>query len=303
MLWAWRMDPAIILPLVATGLIYGAGVRRCRQIHGLGGFPRWRVLFFGAGLAVTYGALQSPIDAKADLLFSVHMVQHMLLTMVAAPLLVLGTPVTLALRASSPQARRRVLLPILNSRAVRIVANPFVGWSVFILVLWGSHFTNLFQAAIRNDGVHALEHVAYLVSAMLFWLPVVGLDPIPSRLSHPARLFYLFLAMPQMAFLGLAIYSSDHLLYPYYATVAGANAASALADQHLAGVVMWEGGMILMVLALALVLLDWVRRDEQEARRADERATRAGLLGTSGGGGPVSATATRRVGEKGSGPR
>jgi putative copper resistance protein D len=266
------MDPAITLPLVVTGLIYGAGVRRCRQIRGLGGFPRSRVLFFGAGLAVTYVALQGPIDAQADLLFSVHMVQHLLLTMVAAPLLVLGTPVTLALRASSPRARRRVLLPILKSRAVRVVANPLVGWSVFILVMWGSHFTSFYEAAIRNDGVHALEHVAYLVSAMLFWLPVVGLDPIPSRLSHAARLLYLFLAMPQMAFLGLAIYSSDHLLYQHYATVAGATSASALADQHLAGVVMWEGSMLLMVLALAAVLLDWMRRDEQAAARADERA-------------------------------
>lgn len=272
LLWAWRMDPAITLPLVVTGLIYGAGVRRCRQIRGLGGFPRSRVLFFGAGLAVTYVALQGPIDAQADLFFSVHMVQHLLLTMVAAPLLVLGTPVTLALRASSPRARRRVLLPILKSRAVRVVANPLVGWSVFILVMWGSHFTSFYEAAIRNDGVHALEHVAYLVSAMLFWLPVVGLDPIPSRLSHAARLLYLFLAMPQTAFLGLAIYSSGHLLYPSYATVAGATSASALADQHLAGVVMWEGSMVVMVPALAAVLLDWMRRDEQAAARADERA-------------------------------
>ncbi len=278
---AWRMDPAITLPLVGTGLIYGASVRRCWRVHGLEAFPRSRVLFFGAGLAVTFVALQGPIDAKADLFFSVHMVQHMVLIMMAAPLLVLGTPVTLALRASSPRTRHRALLPILNSRAVRIGANPLVGWSVFILVLWGSHFTSLYEAAIRNDGVHAFEHVAYLVSALLFWLPVVGVDPIPSRLSHPARLLYLFLAMPQTAFLGLAISSSDHLLYPHYAAVSGATTASALADQHLAGAVMWEGGMILMVLALAFVLLDWMRRDEQAARRADERAARTGVLGTS----------------------
>lgn len=284
MLWAWRMDPAITLPLVVTGLIYGAGVRRCRQIRGLGGFPRSRMLFFGAGLAVTYVALQGPVDDKADALFSVHMVQHMLLVMVAAPLFVLGTPVTLALRASSRRVRRRVLLPILHSRAVRILTKPIVCWSVFMFVLWGSHFTGVYDLAIRNDGAHALEHVAYLVSAMLFWLPVVGLDPIPSRLSHAARLFYLFLAMPQTAFLGLAIYSSDHLLYQHYATVAGATSASALADQHLAGVVMWEGSMVLMVPALALVLLDWMRRDEQEARRADERAARAGRAGIVGGG-------------------
>jgi len=203
------------------------------------------------------------------------MLQHMLLTMVAAPLIVLGAPVTLALRASSPGTRRRILVPILNSRMARIAANPLVAWSLLFVVLWASHLTSLYEAAMLNGGLHALEHVAYLGTAVLFWWPVVGLDPIPSRISHPARILYLFLAMPPMAFLGLAIYSSDHLLYPYYATVPGATIASALADQHLAGAIMWEGGVFVVVPALALVLLDWMRRDEREAERTEERAARA----------------------------
>jgi cytochrome c oxidase assembly factor CtaG len=270
---SWRLDPPVVVGLFGIGLVYVEATRRLKRISA--GFPRSRGRCFLAGLAVAYLALQGPIDAGATVLLSVHMLQHMLLTMVAAPLIVLGAPVTLALRASSPGTRHRILLPVLNSPMAQIVANPLVAWSLLFVVLWASHLTSLYEAAIQNPGLHALEHLAYLGSAVLFWGPVVGLDPIPSRISHPARILYLFLAMPPMAFLGLAIYSSDHLLYAYYATVPGATIASALADQHLAGALMWEGGMFVVVPALAFVLLDWMRRDEREAERTDERAARA----------------------------
>jgi len=269
---SWRLDPPVVVGIFGIGLVY---VEAARRLKIGAGFPRSRERCLLAGLAVAFLALDGPIDAGASGLLSVHMVQHMLLTMVAAPLIVLGAPVTLALRASSPGTRRRILVPILNSRMARILANPLVAWSLLFVVLWASHLTGLYEAAMLNRGLHALEHVAYLGTAVLFWWPVVGLDPIPSRISHPARILYLFLAMPPMAFLGLAIYSSDHLLYPYYATVPGATITSALADQHLAGAIMWEGGVFVVVPALALVLLDWMRRDEREAERTEERAARA----------------------------
>jgi cytochrome c oxidase assembly factor CtaG len=268
---SWRLDPPVVVEIFGIGLVY---VEAARRLKIGAGFPRSRERCLLAGLAVVFLALDGPIDAGASGLLSVHMVQHMLLTMVAAPLIVLGAPVTLALRASSPGTRRRILVPILNSRMARILANPLVAWSLLFVVLWASHLTSLYEAAMLNRGLHALEHVAYLGTAVLFWWPVVGLDPIPPRISHPARILYLFLAMPPMAFLGLAIYSSDHLLYPYYATVPGATIASALADQHLAGAIMWEGGVFVVVPALALVLLDWMRRDEREAERTEERAAR-----------------------------
>jgi putative copper resistance protein D len=269
---SWRLDPPVVVGIFGIGLVY---VEAARRLKIGAGFPRPRERCFLAGLVVVFLSLDGPIDAGASGLLSVHMLQHMLLTMVAAPLVVLGAPVTLALRASSPGTRRRILVPILNSRMARIAANPLVAWSLLFVVLWASHLTSLYEAAMLNRGLHALEHVAYLGTAVLFWWPVVGLDPIPSRISHPARILYLFLAMPPMAFLGLAIYSSDHLLYPYYATVPGATIASALADQHLAGAIMWEGGVFVVVPALALVLLDWMRRDEREAERTEERAARA----------------------------
>jgi putative copper resistance protein D len=197
------------------------------------------------------------------------MVQHLLLTMVAAPLLVLGAPVTLGLRASSPAFRHRWLLPLLRSWPVRLLSVPVVSWAQFALVLWASHFSPLYEAAVRSDGVHALEHLLYVASAVLFWSPVVGIDPSPKRLTHPARLLYLFLAMPQASFLGLAMWGATRVLYPSYQAALGP--AAALDDQHLAGTIMGSAGMLVMVPALGLVFLDWLQREEREAARIDAR--------------------------------
>ena len=222
---AWRLDPLIVGGLVSAALLYIEGVSRVKRAAEANGFPRRRVFYFMSGLIVVFVALQGPIEVRADARFSVHMVQHVLLAMVAAPLLLLGTPVTLALRACSARTRRRVLVPFLRSRAVAVLTQPLVGWSVFVVVIWGSHYTALYEAALGSALIHALEHLVYLATALLFWWPIVGLDPGPSRISHPARILYLFLAMAQTAFLGLAIYSADHVMYAHYALVDGPVAA------------------------------------------------------------------------------
>jgi putative copper resistance protein D len=237
------------------------------------------VVCFVTGLSAVYLAMESPIHSYSGLLLSVHMAQHMVLTMIGAPLIVLGSPMTLALEAASARTRRRFLLPVLRSRFVRVVGSPAFGWAAFALVLWGAHAPFLYDLALRSEGVHSVEHAAFLGSALLFWWPVVGLDPNPSRLRHPGRILYLFLAMPVMAVLGLAIYSSDRLIYPYYALASPSIGVPPIPDQHLAGALMWEGSMLVSVLALALVLLDWMRRDEREAERADARPPRAGRAG------------------------
>ena len=164
---------------------------------------------------------------------------------------------------------------ILHSRVATLAARPSVAWCLFVGVMWGTHMSGLYQATLRNETLHEAEHLAYLVTALLFWMPVVGVDPSPARLSHPGRILYLFLAMPAMAFLGLAITSAGHALYPTYVILEGPR--EALTDQRLAGALMWEAGMLAMVVALSFVLLDWFRRDEREARRIDERLDRASL--------------------------
>ena len=264
----WTFDPAVVGGLAVAGALYVRADRRVRRERGDRRFPPSRRREFLAGLAIIFVALESPIDTGSATSFSVHMVQHLLLTLVAAPLLVLGAPVTLALLAGSPEDRRR-LAAALRSAPVRTLCRPVVTWALFFGVLWGSHLTGLFDASLRSSGVHALEHVAYLVTAVLFWMPVVGRDPAPRRLSHPGRILYLFFAMASMSFLSLALFSANHVLYPTYATVEGA--AKALADQASGGTLMWVGGMIFIVPALALVMLDWMRVDERAARRIDAR--------------------------------
>jgi putative copper resistance protein D len=267
---AWTLEPIPTVGIVVAALLYLEGIRSVRRRPGPA-FPPGRIACFLGGLAVLFLALASPIDGYSGVLLSDHMLQHLLIAMVAAPLLVLGTPILLALRAASPETRQRFLLPILHSRFVRVLASPIVGWGTFALVMWGSHVSGLYEAALRSTGVHALEHFAYLASALLFWRPIVGLEPGPGRLSHPGRILYMFLAMPVTSLLGLAISASNHLLYPTY--LAGANllGISALSDQHLAGTLMWTVGMFLMAPAIGLVLLDWMRRDEQQALRAEAR--------------------------------
>ena len=149
-------------------------------------------------------------------------------------------------------------------------------------MLWASHFTGLFEATLGSEWLHAAEHLAFLVTALLFWSQVVGLDPAGSGLSHPARILYLFVVMPAMAFLGLAIFSANHVLYPTYGAIEGT--ARALADQRVAGALMWTGTMFLIVPALALVLLDWMRADERTARRSDSRLLRTRHPASASGG-------------------
>jgi len=257
----------------ALGYLIADG--RVRRAHGRVPRPRARLAFF-AGLGVVVAALTGPIDAAVTTSFSIHMFQHLLLTMVAPPLLLLGAPITLALQAW-PGTPRRWLLATLRSAPARLIGNPLVAWALFFVVLWGIHFTWIYEAALHNNGLHALEHIVLLVTALLFWMPIVRADPAPSGLSYPARILYLFVAMPAMAFLGLTIVSSRQVLYPTYAHADGV--ARALTDQRAAGAIMWAGTMVWIVPALGFVLLEWMRADEREAARVDARLERATMRG------------------------
>jgi len=126
------------------------------------------------------------------------MVQHMLLQFIAAPPLLLGAPLTVALRVSSPDVRRR-LLGILHSRAVAMLTHPIVAWTVFVVVNWGWQFSSLYNLALESDLIHYLQHATYLGSALLFWWPIAGIDPAPRKLAYPGRAAYLILALPRTA--------------------------------------------------------------------------------------------------------
>jgi cytochrome c oxidase assembly factor CtaG len=232
---------------------------------------RGRMICFGAGLLAIVVAVDGPPDALAGVSFSAHMVQHLLLQLVAAPLLLLGAPLSLLLRADPPWLRRRALVRLLRSRPVRVLAHPLVAVGLFTVVLVGSHLTPFYNLTLEQEWLHELEHVAFLVTALLFWWPAIGVDPAPHRLGYPARLLYLFLDMPVMAYLGLAIAASSRVLYPYYAAHPPPWGASPLQDQGVAGTIMWVSGTFTMIPAMAVVLLRWLDEDARTQARREAR--------------------------------
>lgn len=265
----WSFDVEVWLPVLLAAWGYLVLVRSVGRAHPANPVARRRVWCWLAGLAVLLVATQSPIGAYDTTLFTVHMVQHLLLTMIAAPLLLLGAPVTLLLRAASPGVRQDLILPVLHSRVVRFISHPVVAWTQFAAVMWVSHFSGLFDAALEDPVIHVLEHVLYLGSALLFWWPVVGVDPAPRRLSHPMRVGYLLVGMPFSSFLGLAIFSATSVLYPHYATLMRDWGQSALQDQEWAGGIMWAAGDLFFLIAVVLAVGAWLRAEEAEGHRVD----------------------------------
>ncbi len=270
LLLLWRFEPLVLGGVGLAGIAYLWAVRWVNRAHPGHPQPARRGWFFLAGLVVLVLALTSPIEAYEGQLFSVHMVQHMLIELVAAPLLLAGAPITLALRAASPSVRRR-LLAVLQSRVVHLVSFPIVAWILFAAVNWGWHFSILYNEALENPWLHDLEHASFLAAALLFWWPAIGVDPSPWKIPHPVRLLYLFLAMPQNSFLGVALLSAETVLYPHYVTNLRTWGPAPLDDQRLGGTLMWVGGDLAFLVAMAIVIAGWMRYEDRRTARLDAR--------------------------------
>ena len=266
-LLAWQADPVFLALLAGSAALYLLGVRRVAELHPRNPWRPGRTRAFLAGLAALAAALLSPVATYDGTLFSVHMVQHLLLTMVAAPLLVLGTPVSLLVRAVGRRGHRKVMR-VLHSAPVRLLTHPLIAWLGFAAVMWGTHFSGIYQAALESEAVHVAEHLLYLVAAVLFWWPAIGLDPSRWRMPHPLRVGYLFMQGPVNTFLALAIYSSGRVLYPHYAS-GRTWGPTPLDDQHLGGAIMWIVGDLLLLTATGLAIAAWMRNEEIVTARVD----------------------------------
>jgi len=271
----WHADPVVVVGLLALAAAWWAAERRVAERSGQIAPSRRRA--FIAAYAVLVVALVSPLAQLAEERFSVHMVQHLALLYVVAPLLALSAPVTLVLQVVSPGVRQRLVLPVLHSRAVRVLTHPVLAFTLFAGVMYATHFSAIYDAALGSSTVHGVEHLLYLVAAALFWWPVVRRDPVPGSFPWPARLLYLVVAFPLQSFLGLAIYSSDRVLYDTYLDFG--SRASVLADQQLAGAIMWVGGDLLNLIAIGIGLVAWMRHEGRSTARLDARldAARAEL--------------------------
>ncbi len=272
LLLGWTFPVLPTLGIVAAVAWWVWAVGRVNASHPATPVPRRRSVAFGAGMLALALALASGIERYDTTLFSVHMLQHLLLTMVAAPLMALAAPITLLLRLAAPATRQRLILPVLHSRALRALTFPVVAWVLFAAVMWVTHFSPLFDLALEDPRAHDLEHALFLGSALLFWWPAVSADPSPWRMSHPVRIAYTFLQMPQNTFLAVILLTAQTPLYRHYATLDVAWRSSALEDQRLAAGIMWIGGDFLFIAAVAAIVVGWMRAEDAATARSDRRA-------------------------------
>jgi cytochrome c oxidase assembly factor CtaG len=241
--------------LAAAAALYAWAFVRARRMRRP--FPVTALAAFAAGLAALGAALLGTADDLADRSLAWHMAQHLVLVSVAAPLLLLGAPLRLALCALPARTARR-LASVLRSTPLRVLTHPAVAWLQFAIVLYGTHFSPLYEAALEHPALHAFEHMLYLGSGLIFWTPLLAVAPAPHAPSHPVRLLALFLALPMSAFLGFLFYVAGHVMYPHYAT-----RPAALADQASAGTVMWVAGGLPLFAALLICVAAWGARERR----------------------------------------
>jgi putative membrane protein len=230
-----------LLALAAYGALYAAGVRRVAR------WPRSRSVAFAAGLVLLV-ALTAPLERS----LSAHMGQHLLLGLAAPLCLAAGAPVRLALGAlRDPRPLARVLhaLPL----------RPAVGWGAFTAAMLGTHLTGVYELALRDPLVHALEHVAYVGAGLAFWAPLVAVDPLPHRPGPAARLAWLMAAMPPMGLVGARLLTGG-VAYASYPS---------LADQRTAAGLMWGAGSLLLSAALVWIVFAALLGEEDRQRRRE----------------------------------
>ncbi len=262
LLGSWSADPGLIALLALTASAYLFGVRRARR-----GWRVRRTTSFLVGLLVLALALMSGIDRYADELLSVHMTQHLLLILVAPALLLWGAPVRLAL-AASPSRVRAMPASVLSSPAARALSRPLVGFVVFSVVVLTTHLTGMFESALEHPLVHTFEHASYFWAGVLLLAPLIAADPLPHRSGPLARFSWLMGAMVVMAIPGALLTFSASVRYAFYLKPARELGRSALADQQLAGAIMWVGGGIVMfALALGVTMSAMLAEERRQQRR------------------------------------
>jgi putative copper resistance protein D len=288
----WEFAPVVtaLVVLLAAAYLYGARRVRCR--HPARPWPKRQTASFLAGLAAIVVATESSIAAYDDTLFWIHMIQHLLLIMVAPLLLLTGRPVLLALHATRNPWHRRIQA-LLRSRAVTALTNPALGLAVYAATIVGTHLTGFMNLVVTDQLAHDGEHALYLVAGYLFFLPLIGNEPIRWRLSHPTRMLFLLLAMPVDTFTGVVLNQTHHVPFSAYAAAARSWGPSALTDIHAGGAVMWIAGDWIMFLTILFVVAGWRRHDiARTPSRGWLEAARRTSLGEHGA---ITATAANRV--------
>ena len=280
-LTGWRIDLLVLGALLAAALLYGRAVYtlRRRGDH----WPVGRTIAWYAGLAVLAVGALSGMAVYGRAAFSLHMAQHMTLSMIAPLLLVLAAPMTLALRAlpaapsTQPAGAREWLLSALQSPFARVLTHPVTALVLFITAPYMIYFSGLFETAMRAHWAHELMHVHFVLVGYLFFESLIGTDPIPYRASYPMRMVTLFASLAFHAFFAVALMSSDALIAgAYFETLNRPWWTDLLADQTSGASFAWAFGELPGIIVLVVLLFQWSRDDDRQARREDRQSDRSG---------------------------
>lgn len=277
---AWSADPFFLVACLLAFALYGWGV--VRLVRRGDRWPVGRTIAFVTGVLSIGLVMCTALNDYGMVMFSVHMVQHMVISMVSPILLLLGAPVTLALRALPPAAvrgtkgPRELLLMLLHSRYMRVVTHPLFTIPMFIASLYALYFTPLFDFLMGSAVGHAAMMVHFLAVGLVFFWPIMGVDPGPHRPGHLMRMLELFAGMPFHAFFGIALMMASTPMVTTFQDPPASLGIDALSDQNAAGGIAWAFSEVPSVLVLIALLFQWYASDQRQARRKDRAADRDG---------------------------
>lgn len=275
----WRFDLVFGTAAIVFAAVYLAGVIRLRRRGDA--WPVGRTFAWLLGCAVLLFTTSSGVGRYMPAMFSMHMAAHMLLSMLIPVLLVLGAPVTLALRAlptagkGNPPGPREWLLASLHSKWSRFFTHPVVATIVFVAGFYGLYFGGIFDAGVSNHGAHVLMNLHFLMSGYLFYWVVIGVDPTPRPLPPVAKIAMVFASLPLHAFFGVVMMGMQQVLgESFYRSLQLSWHTNLLDDQHLGGGIAWAAGEIPLVVVMIALLVQWSRSDRRTAKRTDRAAER-----------------------------
>jgi putative membrane protein len=271
-LWQdWSLEPGVVIPLLLSAWLYAIGLHRLWGKTRIGrGVHKWEAGCYAAGWFALVIALVSPLHPWGQVLFSAHMTQHEVLMLVAAPLLVLGRPLAPFLKAL-PSGWARHLASLGTAKTWRhvweMLTQPFVAWLIHGVILWTWHAPALFEATLESEWVHALQHLSFLGSALLFWWAV--LHGRERAMGYGLAVLYLFTTALHNGLLGALLTFARSVWYPAYASTTIAWGLTPLEDQQLGGLIMWVPAGLVYVLAGLVLFANWLRTSGQRVSAAE----------------------------------
>ena len=281
-LWtAWSWDPWIVIGLTVSAVLYWRGVRPVWSGARPGrGIRLWEVYCFIGGWIALFVGLVSPMHPAGEVLFSAHMLQHEVLMLIAAPLLVLGRPM-IPFLWGLPSSWRRTAGALVKPCWIRwswdTFTSPFTAWWVHAVALWAWHVPFLFEATLQSDLIHSLQHLSFLISALLFWWALLRRSD--AGMGYGAAVLYVFTTAVHSSILGALLTFSSIVWYPAYGATTAVWGLTPLEDQQLGGLIMWVPGGVVFVAAGLALLWAWISESERQVLAGEESARLASAKG------------------------